>query len=246
MSRFSDALDGLGGAQKSNYGVPAYSRFINRKLGRLFAAVGYQLGLSPSQVTVISATCSGAGIALLAFADASVSVGVAVALLLVLGYALDAADGQLARFTRAGSMSGEWLDHTLDAAKISLLHLAVLVGWYRGGELSEGWYIVPIAFEAIAVVRFSAMVLVDQLRRSVGHVVGADNSGASLARSFGVLFIDYGLLCLVFVTWGATDVFAWLYGALCVTNGAYLLLVSAKHYRELRALAAATSKVAAA
>ena len=237
MSKFSEAMAGLGGAQKSNYGVPAYSRFINRRLGRWFAAVAYSLGLSPSQVTVISATCSGVGIALLALARPTLAIGLLVALFLVLGYALDAADGQLARLTKAGSMSGEWLDHTLDAGKISMLHLAVLIGWYRHGELSETWLLVPLAFEAIAVVRFSAMVLVDQLRRSVGHVVGADNSGASLTRSFGVLFIDYGLLCLVFVLWGSPLAFAWVYGALCISNGAYLLVVSIKHYGELRALA---------
>ena len=49
-------------------------------------------------------------------------LGLAVTLLLVIGYALDAADGQLARLLGGGSSSGEWLDHMVDVTKTCVLH----------------------------------------------------------------------------------------------------------------------------
>ena len=57
--------------------------------------------------------------------------GVVVSLLLILGYALDSADGQLARLLGGGTPEGEWLDHVIDSAKLATIHLAVLVSLYR-------------------------------------------------------------------------------------------------------------------
>ena len=39
----------LVGAQKSNHNAPAYSRWVNRPLGRVFAATAYRLGITPNQ-----------------------------------------------------------------------------------------------------------------------------------------------------------------------------------------------------
>jgi CDP-alcohol phosphatidyltransferase len=121
----------LAGAQKGAVGAPAYSRFVNRPLGRLLAAVAFHAGLTPNVVTALSALCTGTGVVLLATIPAGWPAGLAVASCLVLGYGLDAADGQLARLRRGGSAAGEWLDHMVDAVKIASLHLALLVGLYR-------------------------------------------------------------------------------------------------------------------
>jgi phosphatidylglycerophosphate synthase len=83
--------------------------------------------MTPIQVTVISAGLTFAGIVTSAMVSPAPSVAAAVCLLLVFGYALDAADGQLARLRGGGSIAGEWLDHVVDAAKIASLHLAVLM-----------------------------------------------------------------------------------------------------------------------
>src|SRR5947208_1481942 len=93
----------LASKQKTLKGAPAYSRFVNRKLGRLLAAAAYLIGLTPNAVTLISAGFSLTGIVLLAVARPTWLVGVLVAVALVLGYALDAADGQLARLRGGGS-----------------------------------------------------------------------------------------------------------------------------------------------
>ena len=114
-----DAYRQLARAQKGHArGAPAYSVYVNRRLGRVLAAVAFRLGLTPNQVSIISAVHSFAAIALIAFAPVTVPLGLLIALLLVLGYAWDSADGQVARLRGGGSPQGEWLDHFIDTLKI--------------------------------------------------------------------------------------------------------------------------------
>ena len=54
-----------------------------------------------------------------------------MSVLLASGYVMDSVDGQLARLRGSGSLSGEYLDHTVDCVKTATLHLAVLISWYR-------------------------------------------------------------------------------------------------------------------
>ena len=115
---FTSSLEELRSAQKGRKGAPPYSLFVNRPLGRVFAAAANVLGLRPNQVTMISACFTFAAIALLAIGPATWWVGVLVAVGLVLGYALDSADGQLARLQGGGSLTGEWLDHMIDSVKV--------------------------------------------------------------------------------------------------------------------------------
>ena len=61
-----DALIRLRSAQKPGTGAPPYSRWINRRLGRVFAAVAYRVGLTPNAVTAISALFTFTGLALIA------------------------------------------------------------------------------------------------------------------------------------------------------------------------------------
>src|SRR5215213_8858275 len=128
---FRESLYRLKSAQKSSRGAPIYSRVVNRPLGRLFAALAHKVGLSPNDVTAVSAVCTFTGIVFLALLPPSWSTALLVATLLVLGYALDAADGQLARLRGGGTLAGEWLDHVIDSFKIATLHLAMLVSVFR-------------------------------------------------------------------------------------------------------------------
>ncbi|WP_286279159.1 CDP-alcohol phosphatidyltransferase family protein [Naasia aerilata] len=100
------ALERLRSSQKSSKGAAAYSRFVNRPLGRVLAAVAATAGLRPNQVTAISAVFTFAGIVLLATVPPSLGLGVGVTLLLLVGYALDSADGQVARLRGGGSLAG--------------------------------------------------------------------------------------------------------------------------------------------
>ncbi|WP_353648552.1 CDP-alcohol phosphatidyltransferase family protein [Nakamurella sp. A5-74] len=229
----------LAGAQKSAKGAPAYSRFVNRPLGRQFAALAFRAGRTPNQVTVLSGVLSFAGIATIALVSPSWWSGLLVGVLLVLGYALDAADGQLARLRGGGSYAGEWLDHMVDAAKIVCLHLAVLIGLYRFTDLAgSGWLLVPVGFTVVACVSFFGMILNDQLRRGLAAATGVtvDRGHTSPLRSLLVIPTDYGLLCVVFLTFGLTDVFFPVYTFLAAYSALYLGAAAVKWYREMSRL----------
>lgn len=235
----------LAGAQKSPEGAPAYSRFVNRPLGRVLAAAAFRLGRTPTQVTLVSGATTTAGIVVLAAVPASAASGVLAAALLVLGYALDSADGQLARLTGTGSLAGEWLDHFLDAFKCSALHLAVLVGWFRFGDLDPAWLLVPVVYAVVSSTFFFGIVGVDLLRR-IGRLQGLDGAARS-SRSVSlrtsplyallVAPADYGVLCVVIALSGLGMVFVGLYTALAAANLLVLVVCGLRWFRSLRSFA---------
>jgi phosphatidylglycerophosphate synthase len=230
----------LGAAQKGAKGAPAYGRFVNRKLGRLLAALAFHAGLTPNAVTAISAVFTATGIALLALVSPSWGMGVAVSACLALGYAFDAADGQLARLRGGGSPAGEWLDHMVDAGKIATLHLGVLVGWYRFETVERGaLLLLPLAFTVVAVVHFFATLLNEAMRAQHGAQTRAGSTGehASVLRSLLVVPTDYGLLCWVFVLLGAPAVFVGVYAFLLAASAAYVALACVKWFGEMGRLA---------
>ena len=231
-------LQRLAGAQKGAVGAPAYSRFVNRKLGRLLAAVAFHARLTPNAVTGISAVFTGTGIALLALAPVSWTTGIAVAACLVLGYALDAADGQLARLRGGGSPAGEWLDHMVDAAKIASLHVAVLIGLYRSGTVQDGLLLVPLGFSVVSVVLFFAMLLNEAMRSQHGVATRAQPTAqrAGLGRSLLALPTDYGLLACLFVLYGAPALFVPAYTVLFLAAAGFLALASIKWFTEMTRL----------
>lgn len=231
------ALEALTAAQKPSAGTPLYSRYVNRPVGRRFAAFAASVGLSPNTVSLISAGCSFAAIAVIAFVPAGHVAAVAAALLLVVGYALDSADGQVARLTGTGSVLGEWLDHMLDCAKISSLHVAVAWHVLHRDDVSERWVIVPMLFVVVAAVMFFGMILTDQLRRAAGQDRGTSNVRPdSVLRSLAVLPSDYGLLCLTFVLLGTGEPFLGIYAVLLVCNAGLLAAALTRWVRILQGI----------
>lgn len=240
---YSDTVRRLTVAQKSGKGAPAYSRFVNRKLGRLFAAAAFHMGLTPNAVTVVSAAFSFAGIVLLATVTPSWWLGLVITALLVLGYALDAADGQLARLRGGGSLTGEWLDHMVDCLKISSLHLCVLISWFRFSDVDRRWLLVPIGYAVVAAVSFFAQILNEQLVRNAALKRGTTPVGAvatderpSVLVSLLKIPTDYGLLCLVFVLLGAQDLFRYAYTLMFIGSAAYLGAACVKWFGQMRDL----------
>ncbi|MCU1431246.1 MAG: CDP-alcohol phosphatidyltransferase [Actinotalea sp.] len=236
---YREALGALGGAQKAAArGAPAYSRFVNRRLGRHLAAGAAVVGLTPDAVTGISALFTLSGIAVLALAPLGTLTGVLVAVLLLVGYAFDSADGQLARLTGGGSPAGEWLDHVVDSVKVSALPLALFVALERSGEVDRAWLAVPLVATVVQAVSFFTMILTEQLRRAHGTVPLAATQGAgSWLRPLIAAPTDYGLQCFLFVLLGVLPVFLPVYALVVVATAGYLLLACLKWYRELAALA---------
>ncbi|MGM7679301.1 CDP-alcohol phosphatidyltransferase family protein [Microbacterium sp. A94] len=229
-----DAYRRLARAQKGHArGAPAYSVYVNRRLGRLLAAVAFRAGLSPNQASVISAVHSFAAVILIAVVPITVPMGVLIAVLLVLGYAWDSADGQVARLRGGGTPQGEWLDHFIDTVKICTLHLAVLIGLARVLPGMAWMLLIPILFTVVASTTFSAMLLNDLLKGKHSVESTHERGGGTLLRSLALLPTDFGLVCLVFLLWGWTTVFLIGYGLLCAAAVLFLALAAVKWFREM-------------
>ena len=228
-----DAYAVLAGAQKNGAGVPWYMRVVNRRLGRIIASVAAPTRASPDHLTAASFVAFLAGAALLVTVEPGVAMAVVAMLLLQLGFALDSADGQLARLRGTGSPAGEWLDHVVDAARHLLIHLAVLIGLHRFTDVPEAVLLVPLGFALVASVRFFAQILAEQLARR-DPVAGPD-----AVPRLGVWIqapADTGVLNGVVVLWAWSTTFVWAYGALAVLNGLLLVATVLRRHRELAGL----------
>ncbi|MET9924940.1 MULTISPECIES: CDP-alcohol phosphatidyltransferase family protein [unclassified Streptomyces] len=239
MGSTGTVLRELRGAQKSAKGVSLYSRYVNRPAGRVLAAGAYRAGLTPNQVTLISALFTYAALAAVALVEPSWTLALLVYAALAVGFAFDSADGQLARLTGRGGPDGEWLDHVVDCGKLVLVHTAVLISFYRFGELpSDAWLLLPLGFQLAAVVTFCAGLLREKLGKTA--VAGAPAAVAaapvSQVRAVALLPADYGVFCLVFLLLGAPGAFRAGYAVLAVVHTLFLAAFLTKWFRELRAL----------
>jgi phosphatidylglycerophosphate synthase len=227
-------------AQKPGRGAPPYSRWVNRRLGRWLAAAAYPLGLTPNQVTLISAATTLSALLLVIFVEPTWWLGVVVAGLLLLGYALDSADGQLARLRGGGSRAGEWLDHVVDATKIGVMHSAVIVSFYRFDDERGAVLLVPLGFMVVSFVFFFGMILTDQLRRAAAAEAGVryakPSGGGGALQTLVAIPTDYAVLCLAFAFLGAHDVFVTMYALLFAAQLLVTVAVLGRWWRELTRL----------
>jgi phosphatidylglycerophosphate synthase len=231
VSDLSASLQALAASQKGSRGVSIYSRYVNRPTGRLLAAAAHVLGLTPNQVTLLSAVSTAAGAALFASVRPSVAQSVLVWLLLALGFALDSADGQLARLRGAGSPAGEWLDHVVDAGKMVGVHLAVLVELYRFTSAPGLDLVVPLAFAMVSTLVFAGGTLAPLVRR--GRQPAVQHRADSTISAIGLLPADYGVLCLVFLLGWHERLFFVTYSVLLAVNAVLMCLLLTKWFREL-------------
>lgn len=101
------------------------TRAFSQPLGAVLASLAARCSLSPNAVTLLALATSLAGAAMYASRDGATATWTA-AVLLQLGYALDCADGQLARVTGRTSRLGGWLDVYCDHVAIAGLSFALL------------------------------------------------------------------------------------------------------------------------
>ncbi|GAA4205786.1 hypothetical protein GCM10022252_66880 [Streptosporangium oxazolinicum] len=171
----------LDAAVKSNdgffatYAVSSWSRHLVKPAARL--------GLTPNAVTGISVGL--AALAAVWFSVGTRSGMVTGAVLLYLSFVLDCVDGQLARYTRAFSPLGAWLDATFDRVKEYAVYLGLAIGYAAGLEVAGGG---PDGIWALAV---SAMIL-QMLRHMIdfsyaGARADASRVGAAWVRAAGSL-----------------------------------------------------------
>jgi hypothetical protein len=104
--------------------VSTYSKYIARWAARL--------GLTPNQVTLISAAVG--VLAAAGYATGERPGMVAGSLLLYAAFVLDCVDGQLARYTRQFSKLGAWLDSIFDRTKEYVVFAGLAIGASRTGD----------------------------------------------------------------------------------------------------------------
>lgn len=225
---FRSAVAELRAHQKPGYGVPAYLRWVNRGLGRTAAALGAVVGMSPSAMTLLSGLVSAAGLAVLVLAPMSWWTSGGAAALLLLGYALDSADGQLARLTGRSSVAGEWLDHVVDAVRLPAVHLAIAVATLR--IAAPAWLpAVALAFAALASAWFFAQTLAEKL----GVAAPARPTEAPAWLSFVKLPYDTGFLYLLVPLLALPLAFTVAYTALFLFTAGVAVLSMRRKYRAL-------------
>lgn len=227
-------LQALHSAQKSGAGVPAYTRWVNRQAARIIAATAASVGLTPNQVTALSAGLSAAGLAVLLIAGPQWWSALLCAVLLASGYVFDSADGQVARLTGTGSPAGEWLDHVVDAARTPAIHLsiAVTVFVHRTDLLWLGG--VAMAFAVLSAAQFMSQILAEQLVRPSAP---EQTSGPQLRQSLVLLPNDTGVLCWCFALWAFPPVFAAAYTVLFGLNTVHATASMLRKHRKLSAVA---------
>lgn len=229
---FAKALHDLAVAQKKPRGVSLYSRYVNRPAGRVVAAAAFKFRLSPNQLTIASALVTAAGIVVFVSAEPDLMRSVLVAILFVLGFALDSADGQLARLTGQGSIAGEWLDHVVDAVKILAVHSGVLAVGYLYWDLDAQLLLVPLGFQIVGMTIFIGGELA-RLLDGTDSEEGSITTRPSPIRAIALLPADFGILALTFAIAGSAAAFMTVYTVLFVINAGILALLSVKWYRAL-------------
>lgn len=227
---YRDAVEELASAQKSGAGDPAYLRWVNRGLGRRAAAGAFVLGGTPNAVTALSAMASLAALVVIVAFPPSVASALSASALLLAGYALDSADGQLARLTGSGSVAGEWLDHVVDAARLPLFHVAIAAHFFRWSEGPPWLVAVALAFALLSSVWFFAQTLADKLSPA-----GPPASAAATWVSFAKLPYDVGVLYIAVAVMFVPSAFAALYTSIFAITALVALASLGRKYTALAA-----------
>ncbi|MFD0685397.1 CDP-alcohol phosphatidyltransferase family protein [Actinomadura fibrosa] len=144
-------------------------------------------GLSPNAVTSVSA-----GTGLLAavwFSDGTRTGMIAGALLLYTSFVLDCVDGQLARYTRAESAFGAWLDVLSDRVKESAVYAGLAVGALAAAPGSPVYAgdVWGLAVAAVALLAVRHLADLSFAARHRPRAVGPPASFPLTARPDGAL-----------------------------------------------------------
>jgi len=228
---FRTYLADLTRAQKSGAGVPAYTRWVNRRLARGVAASAAALGLSANAVTIASAGLSAIGLGVMIAVGPTWWSALLTGVLLAAGYVFDSADGQVSRLTGTSSPAGEWLDHVVDAIRTPAIHLTVVVAVVLHQPHLAWLAVVAMLFAVMSVGQFMSQILAEQLVRNAGGEAAEANG---MRKSVMLLPTDTGVLCWSFALWCVPPVFAGVYTALFAVNFVHTAVSMRRKYRKLR------------
>lgn len=198
---------------------------VSNRIGAVIALVAHRLGLTPTMLTLANLTLGLAvTVVVVALAPAMAAgdvpawpVGLALLVVLHLGYAIDCADGQLARVTGQGTPAGARVDILSDIAVQIALVAAVGATAVAYTPQTPAWLVA--AFAGTWMVNLVTAVMAKE----------GTNTSLVTSRSLAVQLVklvrDYGAVLTVF---GLVIAFlpaytVWLLAAFAAVNGLFLL-----------------------
>ncbi len=204
-----------------NRGGGLFTMTISQRLGAYLSVVAYRLGLAPTILTIGNLVIGlGASIAVLVIIPRAhqlhLVVGLAALILWHLAYALDCADGQLARVTGRTSPAGKRIDILCDVAiQIALVASVVAVAssyvhlptWL--GALFAGTWMVNLV---------TSVLQQDETAHSLVTSTSPVVQVVKLVRDYGAVVTVIGLTLAFAPQW-----MVWVLVAFTVVNGAFLL-----------------------
>lgn len=230
MSEFRSRYERLSTAQKVPKGVPAYTLYVNRPIGRMIAAASPPW-VTPNGLTLTGTLFSYSALVLVWLLPVDRPVMSLVGLLLIIAFFVDSADGQLARLRGGGSSFGGWLDHVLDAGRSAFLHMTVAAYFYRTGLTLEKLAVCTLFLISVVLIYTGGLLIENVQTRKQSDSVRA---GDVLARSLLLLPVDFGILCALFLFLPWPAMFTAGYAVLAVFNVIYGVLYMRKWTKELR------------
>jgi phosphatidylglycerophosphate synthase len=202
-----------------NRGGGLFTETVSQRLGAYLSVGAHRLGLPPTALTLGNLVLGvGASIAVVVNASRmNVAIGLAALAVWHLAYALDCADGQLARVTGRTSPAGKRIDILCDVAlQISLVASVVAVAEAHHPNLPA--WLGPL-FAGTWMVNLVTSVLQQD---STAHSLVTSNSPVvrmvKLVRDYGAVVTVIGLTLAFAPQWTL-----WLLVAFTVINGAFLL-----------------------
>lgn len=237
---FSALMSKIGSAQKSRHGASLYLRLINRPLGRVLAVTAFKLHLTPNFVSALGGVITYAACIVVAIFGKDQVLAIVASAALVFGYALDSADGQLARLSGRTSLSGEFLDRCIDLGKLVLLHAAIISVLVRDQSIDPVMAgVTGTAFLTATIVQSTGSVLRTELwkRHPQANNSPTHSEPSALQNLKSVFYLgkEYGSLCVLVGILPLTPAFAIGYFVLGLATVITSILLIVKWYRELRA-----------
>lgn len=157
-----------------------YSTFVLRRMSRRLAPHALRHGLTPNQITLGSLA-----IGLLAapcFATGARAGLVTGALLLQLSIVVDCVDGEVARYTRAYSSLGAWLDASTDRVKEYAAYAGLAIGATTAGHRVDPWLLAAtmLGLQTTRHTTDYTFTLVKNVREGVAIAVPLDQAADGL------------------------------------------------------------------
>lgn len=208
-----------------NRGGGLFSEAVSQRIGAVFALVGQRLGLPPTALTVANLLLGlAASVTVVALAGPVAAgdvpawvVGLVALVGWQLAYALDCADGQLARVTGRGSPAGARVDVLCDVAAQIALVTALGATAVAQRPSTPIWLVALFAGTWMVNLVTSVM----QAGPNAASMVPSTSLPVrlvKLVRDYGAVIFVAGLVLTV-----APILVLWVVAAFTVVNGGFLL-----------------------